>query len=316
MTRFLVPEPTAPVVPGPVPTFSVIIACYNSAHTVGAAIQSCLDQTVPPLEIIVIDDGSTDAIDAALEPFLGDIVLLRQENGGESVAKNAGVGVARGDFVVILDADDVAYPHRHEALGALAAARPDLAILTHDALLTRDGAVLRHYYGDFHPFPIEHQRREILRRCFVINPAVRRSAWTAVGGYDPAIRIGADWECWLRLILAGERVGCVDEPLSDYRQGATQLTSNRIAEFSGRQQLFAKTLERTDLTDAERTAIVDLMTILDARKAREAARLGLPGARRASWRIVWDRRQRSAFRWRALAAVVAPHFVTRRIRPG
>jgi glycosyltransferase involved in cell wall biosynthesis len=303
------------VTPGPVPTFSVIIACYNAAATVGEAIRSCLDQTVPPLEIIVIDDGSTDAIDAALEPFLGDIVLLRQENGGESVAKNAGVGVARGDFVVILDADDVAYPHRHEALGALAAARPDLAILTHDALLTRDGAVLRHYYGDFHPFPIEHQRREILRRCFVINPAVRRSAWTAVGGYDPAIRIGADWECWLRMILAGERVGCVDEPLSDYRQGGEQLTSNRLREFGGRQQLFAKTLARTDLTIEERASLIDLRTTLDGRMAREAIRTGAPGARRASLRVAFARGQRWPVRTRALAAAIAPDVMARRLPP-
>jgi len=315
VTRFLVPEPLGPVTPGPVPTFSVIIACYNAADTVGEAIRSCLDQTVPPLEIIVIDDGSTDEIDAALEPFLDDIVLLRQENGGESVAKNAGVAVARGDYVVILDADDVAYPHRHEVLGELAAARPDLAILTHDALLTRDGAVLRHYYGDFHPFPIEHQRREILRRCFVINPAVRRSVWTAIGGYDPAIRIGADWECWLRMILAGERVGCVDEPLSDYRQGGEQLTSNRLREFAGRQQVFTKTLARTDLTPAERAALLDLRTTLAGRMAREATRTGAPGARGASLRVAFARRQRWPVRTRALAAAIAPDVMARRLRP-
>lgn len=315
MTRFLTPEPEVAVTPGPVPTFSVIIACYNAAATVGEAIRSCLEQSVPPLEIIVIDDGSTDAIDAALEPFLDDIVLLRQENGGESVAKNAGVAVARGDFVVILDADDVAYPHRHEALGELAAARPDLAILTHDALLTRDGAVLRHYFGDFHPFPVEHQRREILRRCFVINPAVRRSAWIAIGGYDPAIRIGADWECWLRMILAGERVGCVDEPLSDYRQGGDQLTSNRLAEFRGRQQVFAKTLARTDLTAEERAALIDLRTTLDGRIAREATRTGAPGARRASLRVAFARHQRWPVRTRALAAAVVPAVMARRLPP-
>ena len=58
MTGFLAPAAAEPVAPGGVPTFSVIIACYNAAGTVGEAIRSCLDQTVPPLEIIVIDDGS------------------------------------------------------------------------------------------------------------------------------------------------------------------------------------------------------------------------------------------------------------------
>jgi hypothetical protein len=316
MSGFLAPAPAEPVAPGGVPTFSVIIACYNAAGTVGEAIRSCLDQTVPPLEIIVIDDGSTDDLDMALAPYGDDIVLLRQANGGESMAKNAGAAAAQGDFVVILDADDVALPHRHERLGELAATRPDLSILTHDADLTRDGAFIRRYYGDHHPFPIDDQRAAILRRCFVINPAVRRTAWLAIGGYDPAIRIGADWECWLRMILAGARVGCVDEVLSEYRQGGDQLTADRLAEFRGRQQLFTKTLARADLTAEERHRLRDLMTTLEARMAREAIRTGAPGARRASLDVAIDPRQRWALRWRALAAAVAPSLMARRIPPG
>jgi len=282
---------------------------------VGAAIRSCLDQTVRPLEIIVVDDGSTDDLDAALAPFLGDIVLLRQSNGGESVAKNAGVAAAHGDYVVILDADDVAYPNRIEALGALAAARPDLAILTHDADLTRDGEPVRRYFGPHHPFPTTDQRAEILRRCFVINPAVRRADWAAAGGYDPAIRIGADWECWIRMILAGAGVGCVDEPLSEYRQTGEQLTADRLAGFRGRLDLLRRTLDRDDLTPRERRVLERSIAELEVRAAREAVRLRTSDARTMSWRVVIGRHQALGARLRALVATVVPAAVAGRIEP-
>ena len=315
MTRYLVPEPIGPVVPGAVPTFSVIIACYQAADTVGAAIRSCLDQTVAPLEIIVIDDGSTDDLDRALAPFLDDIVLLRQANGGESVAKNAGVAVARGEYVVILDADDVAHPTRIEELGLLAASRPDLAIITHDADLTRDGRTVRRYFGPHHPFPTSDQRTEILRRCFVINPAVRRADWIAVGGYDPTIRIGADWDCWIRMVLAGALVGCVDAVLTEYRQTGDQLTADRLAGFRGRCDLLGRTLERDDLTARERSVLEGSIAALEARAAREQVRLGAVDARVASWRVLVGRHHALGVRIRALAAVVAPRLMARRIDP-
>ena len=315
MTGFLVPDAVGAITPAPVPTFSVIIACYQAAGTVGAAIRSCLDQTVRPLEIIVVDDGSTDDLDAALAPFVGDIVLLRQANGGESVAKNAGVAAARGDYVVILDADDVAYPNRVQALGALAAARPDLAILTHDADLTRDGELIRRYFGPHNPFPTTDQRAEILRRCFVVNPAVRRADWIAAGGYDPTIRIGADWECWIRMILAGARVGCIDEPLSEYRQTGEQLTADRLAGFRGRLDLLRRTLIRDDLTPRERGVLEHAIAALEVRAAREAVRLRTSDARALTWRVVVGRHHALGTRLRALGSTVAPAALVGRVQP-
>src|SRR5205807_1013851 len=76
----IVPAPPVdgPIVPAATPTFSVVVAAYQAAETIGEAIESALAQTVPPHEIVVCDDGSTDDLDAALAPFRGRIVLIRQ----------------------------------------------------------------------------------------------------------------------------------------------------------------------------------------------------------------------------------------------
>lgn len=87
--------------------FSVVIPAYNAAATVVRAVQSCLDQSYPPLEIIVSDDGSTDDTPALLASFGDRIRVLRNNsNRGPSGARNAGIDAAEGDFIAFLDADD------------------------------------------------------------------------------------------------------------------------------------------------------------------------------------------------------------------
>src|SRR5712692_3660025 len=144
--RFLAPDPPGTITRGKRPSFSVIIAAYQAAATIGEAVDSALGQTLTPLEVIVCDDGSTDDIERALAPYRDRIVLLRKENGGEASAKNAAARAASGVFVAILDADDAYLPERLEALGELAAARPDLDILSSDAYLELDGQVVRRCY--------------------------------------------------------------------------------------------------------------------------------------------------------------------------
>ena len=303
---FLAPEPVVEIQRGVSPTFSVIIAAYNAAVYLPEAIESCLAQTLQPLEIVVVDDGSTDDFNGAIAPYLDRVLLLRQANGGESAAKNAAVRAATGDYVVILDADDIAYPERIEALYAFAVERPDLAILTHDDVLTRDGEFVRNYFGEFHTFPISNQREEILRRCFIVNPAVRRSAWLGCGGYDENLRIGADWELWIRIIFSGGAAGAIAEPLVEYRQWGGNLTANRLSAFASRLELFAKTQLRGDLTDSERAALEESLSHIKLRIAREALRAGDPSAKSAIKEVFLDRHQTLKTRVSAGVALVMP----------
>ena len=110
------------------------MAAFQAAETIGEAVESALAQTLPPHEIIICDDGSTDDIGGAIARFGERVRLLRQEHRGPGAAKQTASEAASGEFVVVLDADDTFHPRRLEALGEAAAARPDLDLLTTDAL--------------------------------------------------------------------------------------------------------------------------------------------------------------------------------------
>jgi glycosyltransferase involved in cell wall biosynthesis len=279
--RLVAPPPAAPLAPGKVPTFSVIIAVYQSASTIGEAVASALAQTSRALEVVICDDGSTDDVEGALAQYRDRILLLRKENGGGASALNHGAQVARGDFLAILDADDVYDPRRIEALGRLAAARPDLDLLTTDAYYEPSGKQLGRFH-DTTPFPVKDQRAQILRSCFACAPAVRRTRVLAAGGWDESLRIGYDWDCWIRLILDGAYVGLVDEPLMSYRLRDGSLTSNRLESFRARVRLLEKARSNATLTRRERRILAASISWQRSRLEMEQLRLARANGRSAT----------------------------------
>jgi glycosyltransferase involved in cell wall biosynthesis len=250
MRSFLAPLPVRPVEPADsAPTFSVIVAAYQVADVVADALESIRRQTAPPWEVIVCDDGSTDALEDVLAPYRDEIVFVRIGHGGEAAAKNAAAARASGDFVVILDADDVYLPERLEALAELANARPDLDILTTDAYLVVDGRRVRRNYDRRWRFEVADQRRAILQRNFIFgHAAVRRERLLAHGGFDESILWTTDWDLWLRLILDGSLAGVVAEPLALYRLRQSSLTARRRDRLIGK----LTTLDKASRNDAVR----------------------------------------------------------------
>ena len=91
---------------------SVIIPNYNYAHYVGAAIESVLNQTYPDIEIVVVNNGSTDNSLEVLSKYAGKICLVNQENLGQSGSRKSGLNSATGDYIAFLEADDTWDPHR------------------------------------------------------------------------------------------------------------------------------------------------------------------------------------------------------------
>lgn len=299
---------------GPVPTFSVVIAAHDAAGTIGEAVESALAQTLPPLEVIVVDDGSTDGTMAALEPYLDRIVSIRKERGGAASARNAALESARGDFLAVLDADDAYLPERLEALAELAVARPDLDILCTDAFLE----VERRPDGIFSEgcaFEIVDQRGAILERCFCVAPAYRRTTLVDAGGFDESLRTGSDWECVIRLVHSGVLAGAVDEPLYRYRLHDRSLTSDRVRTLRDRIALLEHVGQATTLENRERV-------VLASSVAAQRAYLALTEAEAALRSRSHDARRRAltaarmpavALRSRAaaLAAAVAPEAAAR-----
>jgi hypothetical protein len=289
--RIVAPRPRTPVAPlERAPRFSVVIPAYQASATIGETVESVLAQTVPPHELIVSDDGSTDDLEHALAPFGDAVRLVRRPHGGIAAARNAGVEAAAGEFVLILDADDALLPRKLEALTALAVARPDLDLLSTDVFFETGGQRAGRF-GAANPFAVSDQRTAIFRSCFVGWPAARRTRLLDVGGFDPALRSSQDWACWIRLILGGSAAGLYDEPLSIYRVHSKSITAPRVETLRERTEMLERTLADAEVTEAERATLGSVVaetraraTLADAEEAlrdrrSDRRRLALSAAR-------------------------------------
>jgi hypothetical protein len=237
----LAPPPPAATKPlAQPPTFSIVIATYEAADTVAASVTSALQQTYPPHQVIVVDDGSKDDVAGALRPFGDRIVVVHKANGGGASALNAGAEAATGDFLAILDSDDAYHPRRLEVLAELARERPDLDLITTDARFVVEGEGVGSFAAHT-PFAVENQRTAIFESCFVGGwPAIRLSRLRQIGGFDEDLRTGYDWDCWGRLLLDGSQAGLVGEPYYDYRLHAGSLTASRASSLWDRVTLLEK----------------------------------------------------------------------------
>lgn len=197
------------------PLVSVIVPTFNRADLLRQTVDSVLAQTYPALELVVVDDGSTDGTAAVLRGYGDRLRRVRQENRGGTAARNAGTRVARGAFLNWLDHDDRMLPSKIARQMAVFDADPTLG-LVHCGYyrVDRDGMRLDRISG----LPDGDVRRRLVCGCFVWSgaPLVRRACIEQVGPFDESVW-SSDADLWLRIALAGSRWGCVQEPLGEYR---------------------------------------------------------------------------------------------------
>jgi len=197
-------------------TTSVIIPCYNRAEMLREAIQSALDQTCPPLEVIVVDDGSTDNSAAVAKSFGPPVRTLRQANAGAAAARNAALDVAKGEFVAFLDSDDLWKPEKLEVQLAAFEARPHLS-LVHSLVEWGegfpDGYGTRAEANAHYPDEGDDWTR-LFRDAVMYTPCVmaRRSVLERAGPFHVDLHYWEDMNLWLRAALHGP-VGLVQERL-------------------------------------------------------------------------------------------------------
>jgi len=200
----------------PAPAVSVVIPAYNAAKTIGSAIQSVLNQTFQDLEVIVVDDGSTDETPSQAQLFNGHIRYVRQEHAGPGAARNRGVTEARGAFLAFLDADDLWFPNKLEAQLEIFRREPSVeavqcsAYLVNDALEVIETRACR---------PKQDTYLDVLR--FRNLPAlsstllVRKAYLESVGGFSADFE--ETWDMACRLARHG-RLRSMPDFLALYRQ--------------------------------------------------------------------------------------------------
>ena len=147
------------------PLVSIVINNYNYGRFLGSAIESALNQTYPHLEVVVIDDGSTDESPEVIARYGKRIIAFRQRNGGQAAAVNAGFARAHGDVVIFLDADDVLLPHIAKSVASVFHDSPDVTRVQYRlAVVGQDGVRTGHSIPAGNAFMPSGDRRMELAR--------------------------------------------------------------------------------------------------------------------------------------------------------
>ena len=182
------------------PLITVVIPSYNYGRFVASAVESALAQTYANREVIVVDDGSTDDTRQRLTPYLSQIRYIHQENAGLSAARNTAIRAAAGEWIALLDADDVWHPRKLEVqMRCLWEQTPDVGLLATD--LFTDQRSSWPNVDDGHGEVVRFTLEDVLGVCR-FGPSsvlIRKSCLEAVGLFDSALRSVEDRDMWIRL---------------------------------------------------------------------------------------------------------------------
>jgi glycosyltransferase involved in cell wall biosynthesis len=212
------------------PAVSIVTPCFNAEHTLARTLESVLAQSFEDYEWIVVNDGSTDSSKAVLKAYAdrfgGRLTIIDQPNGGQTVAKNAGLARTRGEFIALLDADDLWHPDKLTKQVTFMRTHRDLGMSYTQGLyidpsdrvigpLDSDAAYRGHCFTQL-----------LLKNDIVASSVmVRRTAIEAVGNFDSELRACENWELWTR-IAHRFPIDRLEERLTLYRQHPANMSRN------------------------------------------------------------------------------------------
>lgn len=216
------------------PLVSVVIPAFNVEAHIGQAVRSALLQTYSNVEVIVVDDGSTDGTAGAIDPLLGDerVRYERQGNGGPHRARNRGLELARGELIAFLDADDYWYPQKLARQVPLFEGRDGPGVVYSDRHWVDAKGERGLATPEFRPLNEDRPvSKLILANGIPMSTAIaNRECFAVTGRFDESLPCASDWDFWLRAAVHCW-FDCVAEPLACHRRwSAQQLTANKVAQ--------------------------------------------------------------------------------------
>jgi glycosyltransferase involved in cell wall biosynthesis len=305
------------------PTVSVVIPNFNRMDLIGETLVSILNQTRPPDEVIVVDDGSTDQSVDVIKRFEPHVTLLIQENAGPAAARNRGFSASKGRFIQFFDSDDLCTPNKIEVqLAALLNTGADVAYSPWLQAELRDGlAMYREPPLQQRPLPSNHPPEYFFVRSWVttFQPCLfRREILEKAGPFSEELKPSEDSELLLRILLAGAKLVHVPDTLVLYRlhpsnqiSGSALRSSTRAADWfkytsrimslieqsPGRFSWWDRRIWRQEVAFAkdqvDRSACCDLEA--GKRKRREELKSEATAMCRTAWRGFKRRLRGSAF---------------------
>jgi len=218
------------------PVVTVLMSCYNGEKWLGDVIESVLNQTFRDFEFVIVDDGSRDKSLEIMKGYSAKdsrIRIIKKENTGLPDSLNAGIKIAKGDWIARIDTDDLCEPQRLEKQMDFAISDPEIVLIgTAYHEIDEQGSVKNlQLYPETHP----DLKKNLLRkkRFFAHSSAFYKTKIVReIGGYRPRIKKSEDYDLWLRLADTG-KMACIPEPLIRFRTHPDQISH----EDSGRRQI-------------------------------------------------------------------------------
>lgn len=207
-------------------TTSVVIAVFNGEQYIAAALESVFAQTRPVSEILVVDDGSTDRTVSVVRSFPG-VTLLQQPNSGPAAARNRAIRQTRGDYLAMLDADDLWPAERNELMAKVLDANPSFGlVMGNQRLLVEPGAALPYWVPPGDPEAIDPKQLPKPTGAFLS----RRTAWETVGLFDEDLIHAEDTDWFLRSRDVGVEWAMIDDVVLIRRIHGANLTADTAAQ--------------------------------------------------------------------------------------
>lgn len=243
------------------PLISIIVPAYNVATYIGEALDSVFAQDFQNFETIVVNDGSTDTpeLELALEPYRDRIIYLKQPNRGISAARNAGLRVARGELIALLDSDDEWLPGKlTEQLEFMRTGNYDMIYgnaLLFGEMHWAEGTT----FMDRSPSngPVSLLSLLDLQATPVVSTVImRKDLVMQVGGFDETDRnIPEDYDLWLRLARAGARIAYQRKPVAKYRYRSDSVSASRVKLHAGALRVLQRARREMNLNPEELAAL-------------------------------------------------------------